>query len=156
MAFFLLFLFFWPSYIACGILVFWAGIEFRLPALAAWSFNHWTMREVPRGTFFSYPREANISCLIAPISLTLYTFSQSSLLAGTLLVNSSTCWNFRLLPKIHGTSTDMRRVAKTLSCPAGTFPTECWIGEDALLLETMHPFAGVFIFWCFCRPRCFK
>ena len=38
---------FWPLHVACGILVPWPGIEPTPPALAVWSLNHWTAREVP-------------------------------------------------------------------------------------------------------------
>ena len=38
--------------IACGILVFWPRIEPALPALEAWSLNHWTAKEVP--IYFKY------------------------------------------------------------------------------------------------------
>ena len=41
------FLFFWPRPAACGILVPQPGIEPALPAVEAWSLNHWTTREVP-------------------------------------------------------------------------------------------------------------
>ena len=36
----------WPHHVACGILFPWPGIDPVLPALEAWSLNHWT-REVP-------------------------------------------------------------------------------------------------------------
>ena len=45
--FILLNLFFWP---ACGILVPRPGIEPTPTSLEAWSLNHWTTREVPKGT----------------------------------------------------------------------------------------------------------
>ena len=35
-----------PHHVACGILLPWPGIDPVLPALEAWSLNHWT-REVP-------------------------------------------------------------------------------------------------------------
>ena len=38
---------FWLCQAACGILVFWPGIEPMTPALEAQSLNHWTAREVP-------------------------------------------------------------------------------------------------------------
>ena len=44
-------LFFWPCHVVCGILVPRPGIEPGPPALEAWSFNHWTAREVPKKTF---------------------------------------------------------------------------------------------------------
>ena len=43
----LLFFFFWPHCMACGILVPSPGIEPTSPALEVWSLNHWTTREVP-------------------------------------------------------------------------------------------------------------
>ena len=43
----ILFLFFWPHCMACGILVPRRGIEPVTPAVAAQSPNHWTAREVP-------------------------------------------------------------------------------------------------------------
>ena len=39
-------LFFWPHYVACWILVPQPGIEPVLPAVEAWSPNHWTASEV--------------------------------------------------------------------------------------------------------------
>ena len=33
--------------VACGILLPQPRIQFVLPALEAWSLNHWTTREVP-------------------------------------------------------------------------------------------------------------
>ena len=39
--------FFWPRGTVCGILVPWPGMEPSPPAMAAWSPNHWTTREVP-------------------------------------------------------------------------------------------------------------
>ena len=38
--------FFFPDRLACWILVPWPEIKPVLPALAAWSLNHWTTREV--------------------------------------------------------------------------------------------------------------
>ena len=42
---------------ACGILVPWPGIKPISSALEAWSFNHWTTREVPTPVFL--PRESH-------------------------------------------------------------------------------------------------
>ena len=39
---------FWPHLVAGGILVAPPGIAPMPSALAAWSLNHWTAREVPR------------------------------------------------------------------------------------------------------------
>ena len=41
-------LFFWPSHMACGILVPRPGIEPGLSAVKARSPNHWTTREFPK------------------------------------------------------------------------------------------------------------
>ena len=41
-----LFYIFWPHCTVCGILVPQPGIKPTPPALAAWSLNHWTAREV--------------------------------------------------------------------------------------------------------------
>ena len=43
----MLFLFFWPHCIVCGILVPGPGIEPMPLAVTAWSPNHWTAREFP-------------------------------------------------------------------------------------------------------------
>ena len=37
---------FWPSYLACGILVPQPGIKSMHTVLGEWSVNHWTTREV--------------------------------------------------------------------------------------------------------------
>jgi hypothetical protein len=42
-----LFFIFWPSLVACGILVPQQGIKPSPPALEGWSLNHWTTTEVP-------------------------------------------------------------------------------------------------------------
>ena len=42
------FFFFWPRFVACGILVPRPGIEPAPPALKAQSLNRWTAREVRR------------------------------------------------------------------------------------------------------------
>ena len=47
-----LFFFFWPRYVACGILVPQPGIKPVPPAVEARSLNHWTTREVPASSFF--------------------------------------------------------------------------------------------------------
>ena len=39
--------FFWPHHAACRNLVPWPEIKPMLPALEAWSANHWTANEVP-------------------------------------------------------------------------------------------------------------
>ena len=41
---------FWLCSAAWGILVPWPGIKPIAPAVEAWSLNHWTTREVPKGT----------------------------------------------------------------------------------------------------------
>ena len=43
----LLFFFFWPCHLACGILVPWPGIEPAPLALKVWGPNHWNTREIP-------------------------------------------------------------------------------------------------------------
>ena len=48
----LLFFFFWPHYMACGVLVPRLGAEPRPLAVKAWSLNQWTTREFLRVTFF--------------------------------------------------------------------------------------------------------
>ena len=40
-------LFFWPPWVACGILVPWLGIETQVPAVKAPSPHHWTIKEFP-------------------------------------------------------------------------------------------------------------
>ena len=47
----LLLLFFWPHHIAWGILVPWPGVEPTPSAVEAWSFNHWTSKEVQDAWF---------------------------------------------------------------------------------------------------------
>ena len=42
-----LFFIFWPSLVACGILVPQQGIKPSPPTLEGWSLNHWTTTEVP-------------------------------------------------------------------------------------------------------------
>ena len=37
---------------ACGILVFYPGIEPVPPAVEVWSLNHWTIREISMNRFF--------------------------------------------------------------------------------------------------------
>ena len=44
--------FFWLHHIACGILVPPPGIEPTFSALGTQSFNHWTIREVPKAICF--------------------------------------------------------------------------------------------------------
>ena len=39
--------FFWPHYMACGILISLPGIEPVPLAFEGWSLNHWTTKEVP-------------------------------------------------------------------------------------------------------------
>ena len=41
---------FWLLCAAHGVLVPWPGSEPIAPAVEAWSLNHWTTREVPKGT----------------------------------------------------------------------------------------------------------
>ena len=41
------FFFFWPHWMACGILVPWPGVKSAPPAVEAWCPNHWTTREFP-------------------------------------------------------------------------------------------------------------
>ena len=43
--------FFWPCYTACGILVYWPGIEFMPPAVEVQSINHWTTVKIPNSSF---------------------------------------------------------------------------------------------------------
>lgn len=43
----LVFVFFWPWHMACGILVPWPGIEPASPAVEAQTLNHWTTSKVP-------------------------------------------------------------------------------------------------------------
>ena len=43
---------YWLHCSAYGILVPWPGIEPLAPALEAWSFNHWTAREIPGASFW--------------------------------------------------------------------------------------------------------
>ena len=45
--------FFWPCYVTCGILVPWPGIKTMLPAIEAWSLNHWSTRAVPTAGLLS-------------------------------------------------------------------------------------------------------
>ena len=45
------FFFFWPHWVACGILVPWPGIEPESLAVRAPSPNHWTARELPHLVF---------------------------------------------------------------------------------------------------------
>ena len=47
--------FFWPCYVACGILVPSPGIEHGSPAVEAWSPNYWTSREFPLVFSHSFP-----------------------------------------------------------------------------------------------------
>ena len=44
---FWVFCFVWPPHVACGILIPRPGIKPMLPAVEAWSPNHWTAREFP-------------------------------------------------------------------------------------------------------------
>ena len=48
---YLCFNFIWPHHAACGILVPWPGIKPMFPVLGVWSLNHWTTREVARGSY---------------------------------------------------------------------------------------------------------
>ena len=45
--YFILFLFFWPHHVACGILVPRPGIEPGPSSVKAQNPNHWTTREFP-------------------------------------------------------------------------------------------------------------
>ena len=56
--------FFFPRHVVCGILVPRQGIEPMPPALEARSLNHWTTREVPRGTFKNTNSILSFLCLI--------------------------------------------------------------------------------------------
>ena len=47
-----LYFFFWPRYVASGILVPQPGIKPVPPAMRAWRINHWTTREVPTDLYF--------------------------------------------------------------------------------------------------------
>ena len=49
---FFFFFLFLPCLVACGILVPWAGIKSRPPAVEAQSPNHWTARELLIWNFF--------------------------------------------------------------------------------------------------------
>ena len=40
---------FLPHHESCGTSVPWPRIEFVFPAVKAWTLNHWTTREFPRG-----------------------------------------------------------------------------------------------------------
>ena len=60
--------FFWPRHRACGILVPQAGIEPASPPLEAWSFNHWTAREVPLVCFLQVTKNCG------------YNFSKSDII----------------------------------------------------------------------------
>ena len=51
----LFFFFFWPCHATCRILVPRPGIEPLLPALGAWTLNHWAAREVPQCTTSKMP-----------------------------------------------------------------------------------------------------
>ena len=46
------YVYFWPHYVACGILVPWPGIKPRFMAVKAQNPNHWTAREVPEKSIF--------------------------------------------------------------------------------------------------------
>ena len=47
--------FFWPCYVACGILVPSPGIEHGTPAVEAWSPSYWTSREFLLVFYHSFP-----------------------------------------------------------------------------------------------------
>ena len=47
-----LFIYFWPPYMACGILVLWPGMELVPPAMEVLILNHWTSREIPNCSFW--------------------------------------------------------------------------------------------------------
>ena len=51
----LIFFFFWPRCMACGILAPWSGIEPASPAVGVCSLNHWTTRGVQFLIFWSPP-----------------------------------------------------------------------------------------------------
>ena len=44
---YILFFFFWPHYVVCGILAPWPGIKPRPPAEEVQIPNHWTTKEFP-------------------------------------------------------------------------------------------------------------
>ena len=56
---------------ACGILMFWPRTKSMPPALEAWSFNHWTIREFPEGVKLKKGH--------APLDLDFYNFRKSPL-----------------------------------------------------------------------------
>lgn len=163
----LLFLFFsykvilfiyWLHHVACGTLVPPSGME---PTPPAWQGGVLTIG--PWGSpwryfFFFFCIQGKLTY---PAWFPAYLWYcthlvNPHLLVGTLLVNSSTCWNLCLLPKTRGTSTDMRS-GENVESPSrhvsdwalnrrGRSPT--WL---YLTLDSEHPFVDVFAFWCFCR-----
>ena len=53
---------FWPSCVACGILVPDRDpVPFALPVVETWSLNHWTSREIPE---LSFAIMLTLSCFI--------------------------------------------------------------------------------------------
>ena len=54
-----IFIYFWPWYVACGILVPGPGIEPVPPTVEAQSLNHWTTREVPYPHFIVEEKSKN-------------------------------------------------------------------------------------------------
>ena len=80
------FFFFWPSLVACGILVPRPGIKPVPPAVEVWSLHHWTSREVPPCLFVlllltSLLGQNLLHSLLAnwPSSFCLYTSSDREL-----------------------------------------------------------------------------
>ena len=65
-----------PCHMACGILAPWPELEPGPPALEAWSHNHWTIREVPRGVFL-ISLKYNDCYFSGSISFLLIVFVQS-------------------------------------------------------------------------------
>ena len=61
--------FFCPCRRACGILVPWAGIKLVPHAAEAWSFNHWTAREVLLPSLFCCKAQPEPTCGISLIAL---------------------------------------------------------------------------------------
>ena len=85
---------FFPCLAACGILVPWPGIKPMPPALGAWNFSHWTIREVPViSGFWYFPFFPSLLVLAVYLELTIFTTQIITMVWS--LTQSQTSWNVK-------------------------------------------------------------
>ena len=82
---------FWPHHAAYGILVPWPGMEPTLPAVKAWSLNHWTTRDVPQLIFLTSCL-TTVHCLPYSSRKCTMSFSQLCTFAYDYLPGHPSAW----------------------------------------------------------------